>query len=468
MEIMYTFLPHTSPVKRKVLGDINNLGDSPISPTANLKLLTKVATAQYDSIENFTVTGTPPKPIKFNRRKIAKGYQRKLKSLGYLCDKFLKLYPLNISDNVYSQILLTDLANELGVEKRRIYDIINVVESLQMATKVGKNSYTWTGHKKLADTLSQLKAYAEQIGLGHYVRSQQLSRGLYMRSNVCKTETEANENCVFEENPNISSFFRNERRIGVLCQKFVMLFLVSVKGGLINLELAAHVLIGENCQQNQTRLRRLYDIANILVSLGIINKLDLGCAWKKPVFQYIGPTLIKLENISKESAVLSGLVKCELSDGPSSDLSEDSSEVSFKAEEGGVLPSTVTEIDHPYSIDVSKTVLGYKPPLVEPAAKKRLVFSAELLQAAALSMSSLSSPAPVAAVASTPSTSVLNPTSNTIVPSTPTPQVKLVKSTATFLRVLGQGSVPQPLTNGGVYKAVRVGNDIQLIRIDSS
>lgn len=37
---------------------------------------------------------------------------------------------------------------------------------------------------------------------------------------------------------------------------------------------------------------------------------------------------------------------------------------------------------------------------------------------------------------------------------------------SSILRVLGQGFMPQPIQHGAVYKAVKVGNDIQLIRID--
>lgn len=42
-------------------------------------------------------------------------------------------------NTTYIHIMLTTLADQLGVEKRRVYDIINVVESLQMAVKVSKH-----------------------------------------------------------------------------------------------------------------------------------------------------------------------------------------------------------------------------------------------------------------------------------------------------------------------------------------
>lgn len=46
---------------------------------------------------------------------------------------------MDLPEEIHGKDLyLSDLANQLGVEKRRVYDIINVVESLQMATKVRK------------------------------------------------------------------------------------------------------------------------------------------------------------------------------------------------------------------------------------------------------------------------------------------------------------------------------------------
>lgn len=43
---------------------------------------------------------------------------------------------MDIEKGTQMRISLTHVAEKLGVEKRRIYDIVNVVESLQMAVKV--------------------------------------------------------------------------------------------------------------------------------------------------------------------------------------------------------------------------------------------------------------------------------------------------------------------------------------------
>lgn len=54
-----------------------------------------------------------------------KQYNRKEKSLGELCKRFLCLYGSEDKD----LLLLDQCTVELGTERRRIYDIINILES---------------------------------------------------------------------------------------------------------------------------------------------------------------------------------------------------------------------------------------------------------------------------------------------------------------------------------------------------
>ena len=53
-----------------------------------------------------------------------------------MCFRFLQFYSLNMPSGEYKQLSLGHLAQELEIEKRRVYDIINVVSSLSMAVKV--------------------------------------------------------------------------------------------------------------------------------------------------------------------------------------------------------------------------------------------------------------------------------------------------------------------------------------------
>lgn len=70
----------------------------------------------------------------------------------------------------------------------------------------------------------------------------------------------------------------------------------------VNLDFAAKVIHGVGLPEAimKTRIRRLYDIANILQSLKLIQKVQITEAngGKKPAFQYIGPDV---ETIGKPS-----------------------------------------------------------------------------------------------------------------------------------------------------------------------
>ena len=61
---------------------------------------------------------------------------RKQKSLGLLCEKFMARFPESVPDGEKCEIPLDDLAKQMATERRRIYDIVNVLEAVQMMTKV--------------------------------------------------------------------------------------------------------------------------------------------------------------------------------------------------------------------------------------------------------------------------------------------------------------------------------------------
>ena len=75
----------------------------------------------------------------------------------------------------------------------------------------------------------------------------------------------------------------------------INIFFSLQKNAKINLDFAARVIHGIALPESvmKTRIRRLYDIANILQSLQLIQKVQVteASGIKKPAFQYIGPDL---------------------------------------------------------------------------------------------------------------------------------------------------------------------------------
>lgn len=76
-------------------------------------------------------------------------YSRKEKSLGELCRRFLHHYGIQGK----GILLLDACTQELGVERRRIYDIINILESFCVIRRRAKNEYQWRGLYKILESI---------------------------------------------------------------------------------------------------------------------------------------------------------------------------------------------------------------------------------------------------------------------------------------------------------------------------
>ncbi|NXA45001.1 E2F7 factor, partial [Nothocercus julius] len=288
----------------------------PWTPTANLKML--ISAASPDMRDREEKKKELFRPIENSKQKTSDCLQcdmiddsavdefekqrpsRKQKSLGLLCQKFLARYPSYPLSTEKTTISLDEVASILGVERRRIYDIVNVLESLHLVSRVAKNQYCWHGRHNLGQTLKRLQEagelqYGELMAFFQH-KEQDLDYTFGERRKETSLDSQDRPLLDFSE-PDCTSASANSRKdksLRIMSQKFVMLFLVS-KTKIVTLDIAAKILIEESQDtvdhsKFKTKVRRLYDIANVLTSLGLIKKVHVTEErGRKPAFKWIGP-----------------------------------------------------------------------------------------------------------------------------------------------------------------------------------
>ncbi|XP_077492976.1 uncharacterized protein LOC144104063 isoform X2 [Amblyomma americanum] len=317
----------------KTVADLVEGPLDPTTPTARLKMLSCLAERlPYASGDNSLDDELYSHNSNSENQRPA---SRKDKSLGLLCQTFLKLYPEYPEPSDDIVVCLDEVAKHLGVERRRVYDIVNVLESVGMVAKEAKNKYRWFGKGALMETLSKLKALSEKSNMAaqiHTVKdfefshSIEVSRMFVVPSNEAINSGQATSASMPDENfmggggGFLDLEVRREKSMGIMSQRFLMLFLTSPQRT-VSLDLAAKVLIGDPTIDKtqslvyKTKIRRLYDIANILTSLGLIRKVTVTEArGRKSAFKYIGPDIgpasveedIQIQTQSRHSLVVTG------------------------------------------------------------------------------------------------------------------------------------------------------------------
>ncbi|NXC67475.1 E2F8 factor, partial [Anhinga anhinga] len=315
-EIQPACQPLTTPPKPKEV-----LPADPWTPTSNLKMLISAASPEIRSREQrreLSNTTSEVLQAKHCLQEHLSGDEyeksqpsRKEKSLGLLCHKFLARYPDYPSTAENNYICLDEVAEELNVERRRIYDIVNVLESLHMVSRLAKNRYAWHGRHNLSKTLQALKKVGEENKYTQQI--QMIKKREYEHEFDFDGERQEEMARSFGSNEHSEMSFvelpgmefraasvnsRKDKSLRVMSQKFVMLFLVSTPQ-IVSLEVAAKILIGEDQLEDldkskfKTKIRRLYDIANVLSSLELIKKVHVTEErGRKPAFKWTGPEVL--------------------------------------------------------------------------------------------------------------------------------------------------------------------------------
>ena len=221
-----------------------------------------------------------------------KGVNRKEKSLGLLAERMLDGLPKTVQSGSNLELQLDDTARLLQTERRRIYDIVNVFEAVQIMSKVGKNVYQWHGRTFLLQSLAWLRQLAIKLGMDEQYRAareQEIQLMIHNQENVNIENVSPSLTPTFSplaspsplSSPLMSPYNSpndpNGTSMGINTQKFLMLFLVTPAPQTLTLDFAAKVIHGSQQVEKTrlTRIRRLYDIANILQSLELIRKVQV-------------------------------------------------------------------------------------------------------------------------------------------------------------------------------------------------
>jgi len=230
------------------------------------------------------------------------GTSRKDKSLGLLCDNFLQLFASGPDGAI---IQLEVVAGTLGVGRRRIYDIVNVLESLEVVQKGESGKYTWRGMTRLPQCVARLEAERDAPGSNPV---------------VLLVDESAFEKGHGPPAPEAESYgerstddrARKEKSIRELTIKFMSLFMQvsrTADGGELSLEHAARSLLVHerggaepDAGAMKTKVRRLYDICNVLISMKMLDRTKLASG--KPAFRWLGVTeetqLVFDSNLAKQ------------------------------------------------------------------------------------------------------------------------------------------------------------------------
>lgn len=243
---------------------------------------------------NPTSMVTPtPKKLKVDSDAGSAAYSRKKKSLGVLAENFINHYAKYPPGAV---VIVDHAAVDLGVERRRIYDVVNILESVNLVEKKQKNTYSWMGMDHFDDFFGRLQAKA--------VLEYPEDAKRYLDSTI-----------PVENSLKIRKSKEN-KSLAKLSEEFLQVFLVGFET--LSLPEASDKIQGTTSMEEliamgggargkstavgaipdarelkaaaarglKTKIRRLYDIANVFLSVGLLKKVENIDTSRRPNFSW--------------------------------------------------------------------------------------------------------------------------------------------------------------------------------------
>lgn len=193
----------------------------------------------------------------------ADAVSRKEKSLAVLCLNFMAVARETPFNSEGMKIIeIQQIAEQLGAKRRRIYDIINILESVMIVSRVKKNTYQWHG----TDGLPAMFATLQKEGLEE-MAAKEAEAAAAAGGVKAEGDTQPDEAVVAG---------KKTKGVAKTCKRFFQIFLTTGQTH-VAVSDAANIIEGPLTPANQKALtRRIYDIANVLQSCGIIEKYNVG------------------------------------------------------------------------------------------------------------------------------------------------------------------------------------------------
>ena len=163
-----------------------------------------------------------------------------------------------LSKNPNKQYSLDAICSQIFVEKRKIYDLINILTSIKMIKKVSKGIYGWLGPESIKSFMVSLP--------------------------------------VFED---LTEIIKKEKSLGSMCYCFLSFIKTKNES---SIESSAECLTpkplpgktGLTTISFRSKIRRLYDISKILATIGLIKNISEN---KKPLLRWVGTkNMLKVVN----------------------------------------------------------------------------------------------------------------------------------------------------------------------------